>query len=41
MAAQMAQLVVHPVGNYTFGSKPPKHEKDTSTQAKLERLKEK
>lgn len=37
----MAQLAVYPVGNYTFGSKPPKFEKDSSVTQRLERLKEK
>ncbi|EFN55436.1 hypothetical protein CHLNCDRAFT_12869, partial [Chlorella variabilis] len=32
---------VYPVGNYTFGSKPPKFEKDSSVTQRLERLKEK
>lgn len=39
--AAMAQLAVYPVGNYTFGSKPPKFEKDSSVTQRLERLKEK
>lgn len=40
-AAAMAQLTVHPVSNYTFGSRPPKFEKDSSVAARMERLKEK
>ena len=35
------QLNVFPVGNYTFGSKPPKFEKDSNVSARMERLKEK
>lgn len=37
----MAQLAVYPVGNYTFGSKPAKYEKDSSVGQRMERLKEK
>ena len=37
----MAQLTVYPVGNYSFGSKPPKYEKDSSVAQRMERLKEK
>lgn len=40
-AATMAQLAVYPVSNYTFGSKPPKFEKDSSVSQRMERLKEK
>ncbi|KAI7835261.1 hypothetical protein COHA_010837, partial [Chlorella ohadii] len=39
--AAPAQLNVFPVGNYTFGSKPPKFEKDSNVSARMERLKEK
>lgn len=35
------QLNVFPVSNYTFGSKPPKFEKDSNVAARMERLKEK
>lgn len=35
------QLNVFPVGNYTFGSKLPKFEKDSNVSARMERLKEK
>ena len=37
----MASLTVHPVGNYTFGGKPPKLEKDPTVVQRMERLKEK
>jgi hypothetical protein len=37
----MAQLAVYPVGNYTFGTKPPKFEKDNTVAGRMERLKEK
>jgi hypothetical protein len=37
----MAQLAVYPVSNYTFGSKPPKFEKDSSVAQRMDRLKEK
>jgi hypothetical protein len=37
----MAQLAVYPVGNYTFGSKPPKFEKDSSVATRMDRLKDK
>ena len=32
---------LYPVHSYTFGSKPPKFEKDTSVAQRMERLKEK
>ncbi|PSC73920.1 Zinc-peroxisomal [Micractinium conductrix] len=41
MATTQSQLAVYPVGNYTFGSKPPKLEKDTNVAQRMERLKEK
>ena len=37
----MAALAVYPVGNYTFGAKPPKLEKDPTVVQRMERLKEK
>lgn len=36
-----AALTVYPVTNYTFGSKPPKYEKDTTVVQRMERLKDK
>ncbi|KAL4858339.1 Insulin-degrading enzyme-like 1 [Chlorella vulgaris] len=41
MLVAMAQLAVYPVGNYTFGSKPPKFEKDSSVATRMDRLKDK
>lgn len=41
LAVMSSQLTVYPVGNYSFGSKPPKYEKDSSVAQRMERLKEK
>jgi hypothetical protein len=38
---QQAMLQVHPVSNYTFGTKAFKQEKDTSVQQRMERIKDK
>lgn len=35
------QLIAYPVSSYTFGTKPPKWEKDNNPQQRMERLKEK
>jgi hypothetical protein len=37
----MAQLVIYPVGNYSFGTKPPKFEKDSTVAGRMDRLREK